>query len=88
MSRSSTCDTSATLAACIQWMPTGFLNRGWSWNWMTTKSPVSSICAVAWAKRLSSRSRGGIANTPGSPASMAIRAAKAGARQPWLNRSR
>ena len=22
--------------ACIQWMPTGFLKRGWSWNRMTT----------------------------------------------------
>jgi len=25
-----------TAAACIQWMPTGFLNLGWSWKRMTT----------------------------------------------------
>ncbi len=81
-------EASEKVTLCCGNMPTGFLNRGWSWNLMTTKSPVSNIWAVAWAKRLSSRSSGGMAKTPGSPARKAIRAAIAGARQPRLNRSR
>src|SRR4029077_14968161 len=35
---------------------------------MSMKSPVSSICLVAWAKRLSSRSSGGSVKKPGSQA--------------------
>ncbi len=42
---------------------------------MTTMSPVSSIWAVAWAKRDSSRSSGGMANRPGRPATSATSAA-------------
>src|SRR5439155_1533110 len=36
---------------------------------MSTYSPVSSICLVAWAKRASSRSVGGIWKNPGRKAS-------------------
>src|SRR5215468_3064580 len=38
---------------------------------MSTKSPVSTICLVAWAKRVSSRSVGGIWKKPGRKASSA-----------------
>src|SRR3954470_5234620 len=38
---------------------------------MSTYSPVSSICLVAWAKRASSRSVGGIWKNPGRKASSA-----------------
>jgi hypothetical protein len=61
-------------------MPTGFLWRGSSWKLMSTKSPCSNICVVAWAKRDSSRSSGGRAKTPGSPATKATKAANRGAR--------
>src|SRR6185437_10992102 len=54
---------------------------------MTTKSPVSSIWAVAWAKRDSSRSSGGTASIPGRPARKATKAASAGPRQPRLQRA-
>ncbi len=88
MSRFSTSLTAATTAACIQWMPTGFLSRDLSCRLIETKSPLSSIWAVAWANRDSSRSSGGMAIRPGRPARKAMKAATSGPRQPCARLSR
>ena len=80
-------EAAETLAACSQWMPTGFLNRGSSWKRMTTKSRVSSIWAVAWAKRASSRSSGGRASRPGRPGQEGDQGRHRGPRQPRLQRA-
>src|SRR5665213_1533648 len=45
-------------------MPAGLLLRASSWKRMRRKSPVSSICRLACAKRASSRSSTGIAAIP------------------------
>ncbi len=46
--------------------------------------PGTSEWAVAWAKRLSSRSSGGSSSRPGRPAIRANRAARTGPRQPAM----
>ena len=48
---------------------------------MSTYSPLSTICLVAWAKRASSRSTGGIWKKPGRKASRQKATSKTTARR-------
>ncbi|CAD5260554.1 hypothetical protein BOS5A_200512 [Bosea sp. EC-HK365B] len=64
-------------------MPTGFLCLASSWKRISTKSRVSSICLLAWAKRGSSRSKGCRLAKPGRNAASDNRTSSRQARR-WL----